>query len=148
MIKAMKLPIQTSIDVRLFAQGYSAMKSSGFPMHSKSEILEFAFNYFIKHEGHKGVMFTETEALDFLSKERLGIKADNKRQKRVIDRFTMQDENFSVVFPDKFDDSRDVTTCQASLDEIARKLAEEIDAKFEASQKQQNKGIIVNESQL
>jgi len=142
----LKVPIQTTIDVKLLAQAYSAMKSNGTPPHSKSGILEMAFNYYMQFEGCKGRYFDESEALAYLDNERLGITIDNKRHKRAVDMFVIDNPNrtFGLAYPDQNDCNRNISSEEGVLRQEAMRMAQECDRIYRESLKQLEPQVVTD----
>ena len=111
------------------------MKAIGKQPHSKSEILETAFQYYMQFEGFKGQRFDEAEAVAFLSRENLGVKIDNKRHKRAVDMYTIDNPNkpLGIVYPDRFADRRDISTEEEILRQTALAMASKCDELYKQS---------------
>jgi hypothetical protein len=144
----LKVPIQTTIDVKLLAQAYSAMKASGMPPHSKSGILEMAFNYYMQFEGFKGQFFDESEALAFLDNERLGITIDNKRHKKAVDMFVIDNpnKNHGFIYPDQNDSNRNFSSQMGIAEQELIRRSSEFTRLFNEASKQPIKQPIIEQT--
>lgn len=122
----MKLPVQTTLEPMVLARAASIFETNGIRIRSKSDLLEQIVSYFISSNPGKGIAFQDNvRALDYLASLRIGISALNSRQRKAMDKFTIENPSFcGLVMPDNFEiTSKDKVLENAARDEIMRNKA-------------------------
>jgi len=130
MTRKLKLPIQVQLDVCEFAQAADALQKMGIICHSKSQVLEWTWDFFMVNAGKKGILFDELRALDYLSQVGLPVTVDNKRHKKNLDIFTRETRANGFIVPSGTDKNRSIVSQQVVFDQEVQRIASEIDANF------------------
>ena len=116
MTRKLKLPIQVQLDVCEFAQAADALQKMGIICHSKSQVLEWTWDFFMVNAGKKGILFDELRALDYLSQVGLPVTVDNKRHKKNLDIFTRETRANGFIVPSGTDKNRSIVSQQVVFD--------------------------------
>ena len=129
MTRKLKLPIQVQLDVCEFAQAADALQKMGIICRSKSQVLEWTWDFFMVNAGKKGILFDELRALDYLSQVGLPVTVDNKRHKKNLDIFTRETRANGFIVPSGTDKNRSIVSQQVVFDQEVQRIASEIDTK-------------------